>query len=135
MNYVSHKGRICGIDPDFTRVEIVSTSACSECHAKSLCSLSEETVKVIEVPTDGFADRKVGDEVEVLMKRSMGLKAVWLCYVIPLAVLMAVILVCSAIGLSELACGACAIAAVAVYYLILRLMRDRLCKDCVFYLK
>jgi len=133
--YVSHKGRIAEITQEFTRVEIVSSSACAQCHAKSLCELSEFETKIIEVPTDGFAQRQVGDEVEVMMKRSMGLKAVWICYVIPLAVLMLMILLFSRISDSELVTGSAGISGVGIYYLVIWLFRDRLSQDCVFYIK
>ena len=85
-NEIAHTGRIIEVGPDFTTVEIVASSACSSCHAKGLCGMSEEQEKVIMVPTDGFADHKVGDEVRVLTKMTMGLKAVWISYVIPLAI-------------------------------------------------
>ena len=64
-NSIAHSGRIVEITPDFTTVEIVASSACSSCHAKQLCGMSEDKEKLIMVPTDGFVERKVGDEVQV----------------------------------------------------------------------
>ena len=89
---ISHTGKITGITPEFTTVEIVSSSACSSCHAKGLCGMSEDKIKTIMVPTDPYASYSVGDEVNVLLKKTMGLKAVWISYVIPLAILMILIL-------------------------------------------
>lgn len=132
---ISHRGRIVEITPEFTTVEIVSTSACSECHAKGLCGVSEEKVKAIAVPTDGFADRNVGDEVDVCLRRVMGHKAVWLSYVIPVFILLIFILtLCSVIG-NEVVAGLVSIGAVCLYYLVLWLLRDRLRKEYVFYIK
>ena len=91
-NEIVHDGRIVEITPDFTTVEIIASSACSGCHAKGLCGMSEEQEKIIMLPTSGFDDYKVGDQVKVMTKMSMGLKAVWISYVIPLAVLMILIL-------------------------------------------
>ena len=96
-NEIAHPGRIVEIDKDFTTVQITVSSACSSCHAKGLCGMSEDEDKVIMVPTDPYTKREVGDEVTVKTKMTMGLKAVWISYVIPLAVLMILILTLSAV--------------------------------------
>ena len=132
---ISHIGKIVEITPEMTTVEIISSSACSACHAKGVCGVSEEQVKLIGVPTDPYTLRNVGDEVLVVLRRSMGLKAVWISYVIPLLILMILILTLSAVGLHEVYTGLISICAVAVYYLVIYLLRDRLAKDFVFYLK
>ena len=134
-NEIAHTGRIIEIGPDFTTVEIVASSACSSCHAKGLCGMSEEQEKVIMVPTDGFADHKVGDQVQVLTKMTMGLKAVWISYVIPLAILMILILSLSSVFDNEYLCGLVAIAGVALYYFVIWLFKDRLANEFVFYIK
>ena len=134
-NEIAHKGRIVEIGPDFTTVEIIVSSACSSCHAKALCGMSEEQDKLIMVPTDGFADHKVGDEVNVMTKMTMGLKAVWISYVIPLAILMILILSLSPIFENEFLCGLAAIAGVGLYYFGIWLLRDRLSTEFVFYIK
>lgn len=132
---ISHRGRIVEITPEFTTVEIISRSACSECHAKGLCGVSEEATKAIAVPTDGFADRKVGDEVDVCLRRVMGHKAVWLSYVIPVCILLILILtLCSVIG-NEVVAGLVSIGGVCLYYLVLWLLRDRLRKEYVFFIR
>lgn len=134
-NEIAHEGRIVEITPDFTTVEIIASSACSACHAKTLCGMSEDKEKLIMVPTDGFRELHVGDQVTVMTKMSMGLKAVWISYVIPLAVLMILILTLSGFFDNEFLCGLLSIAGVAVYYFIVWLFRDRLSNEFVFYIK
>ena len=51
-NEITHRGKIIEITPDFTTVQIIVSSACSSCHAKGLCGMSEDEEKVIMVPTD-----------------------------------------------------------------------------------
>lgn len=131
-NVISHKGRVKEITPDLTTVEIVSESACSACHAKGLCSVSESTVKEVQVPTRGWDNFSVGDEVNVTLKASMGHKAVWVAYVMPLVVLVAVLLVLTGAGVDELVSGLLALAAVAVYYFIVWLLRGRLKDEYIF---
>lgn len=132
---ISHIGRIVEMTPEFTTVEIVSSSACSACHAKGLCGVSEEVTKAISVPTDPYATWKTGDEVYVILKQTMGLKAVWISYVIPLLILMILVLSLSAVSVHEVYTGLVSVGGVALYYLIIYLLRDRLAKDFVFYLK
>ncbi|MBO8483184.1 MAG: SoxR reducing system RseC family protein [Bacteroidetes bacterium] len=134
-NEISHIGRVKEMTPESTVVEIISSSACSACHAKGLCGVSEEKVKEIEVPTDPYATWNVGDEVRVMLRQTMGLKAVWISYVVPLLILMILILTLSAVNVKEIYAGLVSIAAVAVYYLVIYLLRNRLAKDFVFYLK
>ena len=134
-NEIVHAGKILEITPDFTTVQIIVSSACSSCHAKGLCGMSEEEEKVIMLPTDPYATYNVGDQVEVCTKMSMGLKAVWISYVIPLAVLMILILSLSAVIANEIVLGLVAIAGVALYYFGIWLFRDRLSNEFVFYIR
>lgn len=136
MEEIKHKGRIIEITPQATSVEIIAESACSSCHAKSLCGMSETEAKVIIVPSSGWVERHVGDEVEVALKATMGHKAVWLAYVIPLVVMLAGLFAGLAVpSLGELGAGLLAIGLVAVYYLCLSLLKGRLQNEYIFYIK
>ncbi len=132
---IFHEGKIIEITPEFTAVEIISSSACSQCHAKGLCGFSEEESKVVMVPTSPYTERKVGDTVTLALKQTMGLKAVWISYVIPLIILMILVLSLSPVIDNELWTGLAAIAGVALYYLAVWLLRDRLSNEFVFYIK
>ena len=134
-NEITHSGKIVEMTPDFTTVEITVSSACASCHAKTLCGMSESEEKVIMLPTDPYATYNVGDEVMVCTKMSMGLKAAWISYVIPLAVLMALILALTSFGISEFISAISAIAGVGLYYFIIWLFRERLSNEFVFYIK
>ncbi len=129
---ISHKGRIVGITPEFTTVEIISESACGSCHARSLCGLGDAKTKAVELPTRAWDNYEVGDEVDVVLKASMGYKAVWLSYVLPLLVLVCVLLILTVAGVAELYAGLGGLLAVAVWYMVLWLFRDRLKNEYVF---
>ena len=133
-NEIVHSGKIVDITPDFTTVQIIASSACSECHAKGLCGMSEEQEKIIMLPTDPYTPRQVGEEVQVKTKMTMGLKAVWISYVIPLVILMILILSLSSVIDNEFLRGGIAIAGVGVYYFIIWLLRDRLSDQFEFYI-
>ena len=127
---VSHKGKIVRITPQVTTVSILQHSACGECHAAGLCGMADLAEKTVEVPTDPYAFHNVGDEVEVLLKASMGMKAVWLCYAIPL-----VILGLMAVHVSEVPAGLAGLGAIGLYYLLLYLFRDKLKNEYIFTIK
>lgn len=132
---VSHKGRIVRITPQLTTVAIEQQGACGSCHAAGLCGLADAVEKAVELPTNPYASYKVGDEVELVLKASMGMKAVWLAYFIPLLILLGVILGLIALGAGEVVSGLSGIGAVGVYYFLLWLLRDRLKNEYVFTIK
>lgn len=132
---ISHKGRIVGITPELTSVEIISESACASCHARGFCGLGSAKTKLVELPTRGWDSYSVGDEVEVELKASMGHRAVWIAYVVPFAILMVLLLSLNLSGAGELASGLAAIGGVCVYYLLVWLLRDRLRKEYIFNIK
>ena len=134
-NEIVHSGKVIETNPDFTTVEIMVSSACSECHAKGLCGMSEMEEKIIMVPTDPYEPKKVGDIVQVKTKMTMGLKAVWISYVIPLLILMILILSLSAVFGNEVVAGLGSVGGVVLYYLVIWLLRDRLNNEFVFYIK
>ena len=132
---IYHDGKIIEITPEFTSVEIISSSACSQCHAKGLCGFSDEESKVVMVPTSPYTERKVGDTVTLALKQTMGLKAVWISYVIPLIILMILVLSLSSVIDNEVWTGLAAIGGVALYYLVIWLLQDKLKNEFVFYIK
>jgi len=132
---ISHKGTIVSITPQVTTVAFTQHGACSQCHAAGLCGMGDMAEKTVEVPTDPYNKRKVGDEVEVLLKASMGFKAVYLAYLVPLVILLAAILGLMALGVGEVIAGLSGIAAVAIYYLVVWLLRGRLQNEYVFVIK
>ena len=134
-NEIVHNGKIVEMTPDFTSVEISVSSACASCHAKSLCGMSESEDKLIMLPTDPYATYNVGDQVQVCTKMSMGLKAAWISYVIPLAILMALILILTSSGVNEFISATASIGGVGLYYFIIWMLRDKLSNEFEFYIK
>lgn len=134
-NDVSHKGKVIRMTPQVTTVAILQHGACSQCHAAGLCGMADIAEKAVEVPTDPYASYGVGDEVEVLLKATMGLKAVWLAYFVPLLVLLGVVMALIGLGVAEVPAGLSGMGAVALYYLLLYLFRDKLKKEYIFTIK
>ncbi len=129
---IEHKGVIKSITPQSIEVEIINKSMCSACHAKSACTMSDQSAKMIKV-NNFYGEKFVeGDQVLVIMKRSMGLRAVWISYTIPLVILLILLLSLPYLNLNELQSALIAVLGVAVYYFGIYLFRDKIAKEFTF---
>ena len=88
MATMKHCGEVVRIEGQSVFVRMTVNSACSGCHAKAVCGVSESTEKIVEVVTASASDFQIGESVEVaLLENSMGTKSVVLAYVVPFFVL------------------------------------------------
>ena len=127
MAAVKHCGEVVRIDGHSVFVLMTVNSACSACHAKGVCGASEQTDKVVEVETAAATDFQVGDSVEVaLMQRDMGSTSVVLAYVVPFLVLAAVLVGAILMGASEGMAALSALVGVALWYVALYMLRDKI---------
>lgn len=132
IDRIEHEGVIIGIDSDFISVEILSQSVCSSCNAKSMCSMSEVKAKIIQVENRGFNLYEKGERVNVLLKRSLGFRALWISYLIPLIIALVLLVVLSTVSVDELLMGLSVLAIIALYYFVVYLLRDKIKKDFIF---
>ena len=47
---IDHEGVVKSITPSVISVEILNKSMCAACHAKSACTMSDMSIKTINVP-------------------------------------------------------------------------------------
>jgi len=123
---ITHPGIVDHISEDSIFVKILSMSACSACHAKGMCSVSEIEEKVVEVKKDKDKDLKEGQEVTVTMRKSQGGKAVFLGYIAPFLLMIAILFLVVTISGDEGLAGLSAILILIPYYWLLYIYRDRL---------
>ncbi len=132
---IKHDGIIIALNEDGTAlVRIVQTSACAACKAKAMCASAESAEKEMTVQlTVDSLQLTVGDAVEVMVQQKMGWKAVVLAYLLPFFVMLAVMLIGNAIwAVREEILGTVALCAMAVYYLVLGMFKDKLQKEFSF---
>lgn len=131
---ISHQGVIESIATDIIKVRIVNISACATCHANGVCSASDMSEKVIDaIPNQ--KKHKVGDVVTIIGKESMGFKALFLGYLLPMFVVLTVLITGTALGISEAKAGLYALGTLIPYYGILFLFKDKIGKSFVFEIK
>ena len=126
MAAVKHCGEVIRIEGNSVFVRMTVNSACSACHAKGVCGVSESTEKIVEVETASAADFNIGESVEVaLLSDSMGAKSVVLAYVVPFLVLTLMLVGSLMMGAGESVAVLSALGGVAIYYVVLHLLRDK----------
>lgn len=124
---IQHIGTVAEVSAKQVVVRITSRSACGSCAARAACGLAEAQEKLIEVKTADAARYAVGDEVTVGVKPYIGAKAVGLAYVGALVVLIvALVLSVGVFGISEGVGVLITLAAVALYYGVLWLVKDKI---------
>ena len=129
---IRHRGIVEKIDGSHVVVRIVQTSACSACSAKGLCNASESKEKQIDVYEVNPAYR-IGEEVVLCGSTSMGMKAVFLAFGIPVLLLLAALFVTMRITDGDaLLAAAVALLAVVPYYVVIYLMKDKMNKTFSF---
>ena len=159
---IKHDGIIIALNEDGTAlVRIVQTSACAACKAKAMCASAESAEKEMTVvllnqeprtknqEASATTDQtkvtslgslllapeayKVGDTVEVMVQQKMGWKAVVLAYLLPFFVMLVVMFAGNAIwAVREEILGTVALCAMALYYLLLGMFKDKLQKEFSF---
>jgi sigma-E factor negative regulatory protein RseC len=128
---IKHRGTVARITPAKIDVGIRTETACAACHAKSFCELSGANEKRIEIPNLG-QPVALGEEVEVTLRQSLGLSAVWWAYVLPVCLLVVIILSLQSFLPSDAYSGAAAVGGVALYYAGLYGCRKKLKRKYVF---
>ncbi len=131
MDEIRHNGIVSAIYADHLVVTIINQSACSACHARGGCLASDMKEKEIEVPRPE-GDYIQGQHVTVVLRESMGIKALFYGYLLPFLILILTLVVVLELTGNELVGGVSALAMLGPYYLLLYLIRDRMKKSFSF---
>ena len=123
---VSHRGKVVGMDPQWTTVRFEAQSACSSCHAAGLCGMSEMQEKRITVPKPEDKEFIIGQPVSITMNTSQGNKAALFAYFIPAFLLVAIIVILSNLSVKEWLAALIGIGVIAVYYIVLSFFKEKL---------
>ena len=122
---IRHEGVVVSINGNKAHVEIVQTSACSACKARSMCMSSESQQKEMDVIL--LEPMQVGDKVEVEVRERLAWKAVLLAYILPFIVMLAIIAILDfTTDWSEAVVGTLSLCGIALYYIGLSVFKHRL---------
>ena len=118
---ISHTGTVSAITRNAIRVRLAENIHCEGCRAKAVCGVGETPKKEILVAHTGEA-YQLHESVQVLLKKDLGLKAVFWAYLLPFVLVLLTLLVGSRF-LEEWLAGTLALLALAPYYGALYLFR------------
>jgi len=135
LDAITHSGIIKNMNSRKYFISITPQSACTACHVKSVCNVTELNDEIVEVPRTGSEEYKTGDKVEILMEKSLGTKAVFLGYIAPFLLVLATLLITLNLFKSQGVAGLISIGILAPYYFILYLNRKVLKKTFTFRLR
>ena len=121
---IRHEGIIESLGAEGCTVRILQASACSSCSARHLCRSSESKEKLVEVKGH-YPTLHVGDSVTLVGSVRQGLRASVLAYVVPL-IIMLVVLFLVTHHYGEKLGALAALLALALYYGVLFLLKDKL---------
>ena len=119
---VKHEGVISKIANNVVTVSLTGNINCEACHAKGACGAAESGPKEIEV-YNATQSLNLNETVEVLLRKDLGLKAVFWAYVFPFILLISVLIISSSIY-KEWIAGLLSIAVLVPYYFMLYVLRN-----------
>ena len=129
---IEHKGTVAFVGRDIVRVAIEVNEACGSCASRKACAMGSSEKREITIYTNDAESYSVGEVVNVGARRSLGAMAVALCYVVPLVVLIAAIIVANMLGFADGIAAVAALASSALYYAVLALFRDKISRKVTF---
>lgn len=128
---VEHKGRIDSINGNRIKVSFLAMSACVSCYAKGVCNASDMKEKMVEV-IDFTNQYQVGDEVNVILKQSLGFRALFLGYLLPFILVFFILIILTQLTTNEAISGLGSLSVLIPYYFILYLSKDKIRKRFTF---
>ena len=124
-NYIEHTAIIKDIRSDHLQLNLLNVSSCAGCHAKSVCNVTESDAKTIEVPIKK-GSYKIGQEVKVVIDKSLGPKALFIGYLIPFLLVIFLLIVMTSLGGNELQAAVISMSILLPYYFLVFLFNDKL---------
>lgn len=85
---VEQKGIVIKTQADKITVKIEQKSTCASCHARGACTSLDKKDKEIEVKTKEANNYNIGDEIIITISTKLGMKAVFIAFVLPLILLV-----------------------------------------------
>lgn len=133
---VEQKGIVIKKQEDKVIVKIEQKSTCSSCHARGACTSLDKKDKEIEIKTKDTQNYNIGDEVIITISTKLGMKAVFIAFVLPLILLViALFLSIKLFSLTQSLSALVSLLVVAAYYFFLYKQNLFLSKEFNFLIK
>lgn len=128
---IEHMGVVQSITDRMIKVSFLQETACSACHVQGVCSVPDGKDQEIEI-INYSNQYSVGEQVNIVLEESLGMRALFLSYVIPFILVILILGIASAILKNDLQAGLLSLICLLPYYYILYLNKDKLKKTFSF---
>lgn len=127
---IRQRATIVDITPSEIEVEVCRPEACAACKAKSVCSEGGASGggRRMTLLNDGQG-YAVGEQITLVMRRSSGLKAVLIAYLVPVFLIVATLLTFQAMQVKDIIAAMTTLGILGLYFLIVRLLRGRINRE------
>lgn len=132
---IRHTGIIEHVDGRHLVVRIAPQAACGACSLAARCNISSGNERLVDVYAEGSEGHNVGDSVVVTAASGTGRRAVMLGFGLPLALMLAVIIVVRVASGSDGISALCGLGSLIPYYIVLHLMRKSINRSLRFTLE
>ncbi|MBL7857358.1 MAG: SoxR reducing system RseC family protein [Cyclobacteriaceae bacterium] len=127
-SYIQHAGFVVAHEKGKLHISLLETAGCSSCH-NALCLLGNTGSKQVEV-RDSTSHFLVGEEVVVRINPASGYAAVAWLYMLPFALIMAVMILLLQLQYAEGIAGLLSFGVLVPYYGTLYLLRKQFRGQC-----
>lgn len=122
---IEHLGIVQSITDRMIKVSFLQESACSTCHVQGVCSVPDGKDQEIEIAN--YSNKfSVGEQVNIVLEESLGMRALFLSYILPFILVVLILGIASTILKNDLQAGLISLFCLVPYYYILYLKRDKL---------
>ncbi|WP_089379091.1 SoxR reducing system RseC family protein [Lutibacter flavus] len=119
---IKHEGYISNIANGLVTVSLKGNINCEGCKAQSACGVSESNDKEIEI-LDAHHTFRLNETVDIVLEKSLGLKAVFWAYVFPF-ILIILTLIVTTNFFKEWIAGLVSLFILIPYYFMLFVLKD-----------
>lgn len=116
---ITHSGFVSQVADGHVKVSLFRPEACGGCQMKDYCGGDNDERQEFELVANGY---QVGDEVQLLMSTSTGLRAVLVAYLVPFAVLLLSLIIGLEMGLTEAEAALVSLSTTGLYYILLKMI-------------
>ena len=131
---IEHKGIVISRHEAYIEIIINNASACSACHAKGACGMSDVIKKTIKVKTNKL-DLGIGDEVIVIVNLKVAYFAVFMAYVLPSLLLIFLLFLFNYFEIKDILAACLCLVFVATYFTLIYFYRSSLARKVQFSIK
>lgn len=131
LGTVQQQGIVTSVQP--LEATIICEEACAACRARGLCGMGARRRRLITAirPPEDWTPA-VGDQVLLVMHTRLGFKALWWTMGVPFLIVTLIVTACVLCASPDWLMGLLSIFGIAVYYLCLYLLKERIQHDIYF---